>query len=95
MADSYTGLADYGFVPPKQAFPKAQEAVLRALHIDDTLAEAHASLALIKTAYYWDWSGAEKESRRAIELSPGYANSHYWYGMTLMNLGRIEEAVAG
>ena len=77
LADSYSALADYGFVPPKEAFPKAKEAALKALEIDDTLAEAHASLALIKTAYDWDWSGAEREYQRAIELNPSYADAHY------------------
>jgi eukaryotic-like serine/threonine-protein kinase len=94
LADSYSGRADYGFIPPNEAFPKAKEAALTALKIDDTLAEAHASLALIKTAYDWDWPGAERESQRAIELNPSYLNAHYWFGMTLMTTGRLEEAIA-
>ena len=60
LADCYSCLAVYGFVPPKEAFPKAKEAALKALEIDDTLAEAHASLAFIKADYDWDWSGAER-----------------------------------
>ena len=94
LADSYSGRADYGFVPPNEAFPKAKEAALKALEIDDTLAEAHASLALIKTAYDWDWPGAERESQRAIELNPSYSSAHYWFGMALIITGRLEQANA-
>ena len=74
-------LRAYGFVPPKEAFPKAKEAALKALEIDDTLAEAHTSLAYIKAIYDWDWSGAEKEFQRAIELNPSYADAHQLYGL--------------
>ena len=63
---------------PKEAYPKAKEAALKALEIDDTLAEAHTSLGMIKTNYDWDWSGAEREYQRAIELNPKYATAHQW-----------------
>jgi eukaryotic-like serine/threonine-protein kinase len=98
---AYTGLADcydllplYANVPPKDAFPKAKEAALKALEIDDTLAEAHASLARIKAEYDWDWSGAEREFRRATQLNPSYATAHQWYGDVLETMGRLEEAIA-
>jgi tetratricopeptide (TPR) repeat protein len=77
LADSYSLLSEYGFVAPKESYPRAKEAALKALEIDDTLAEAHASLAWIKTFYDWDWSGGEKEFQRAIELNPAYAIAHF------------------
>jgi len=93
LADSYSQLGNYGFVPPKEAFPRAKEFALKALEIDDTLAEAHTSLALIKTYYDWDRSGAEKELQRATELNPSYAVAHQWYGETLGTMGRPEEGI--
>jgi tetratricopeptide (TPR) repeat protein len=88
------GLATFGYVPPKEAFPKARETALKALEIDDTLAEAHAQLGFVKTYYEWDWSGAEKEYRRAIELNSGDATTHALYSFTLTVLGRFVEAIA-
>jgi adenylate cyclase len=67
---------------------------LKALEIDDTLAEAHASLAFVKAFYDWDWSGAEKEYRRAIDLNSGVASTHGIYGSTLAFVGRFEEGIA-
>jgi len=67
---------------------------LKALQLDDTLAEAHTSLALVKAQHDWDWSGAEKEFQRAIALNPDYAMAHGWYGWTLGNTGRSEESIA-
>jgi len=66
---------------------------LKALQIDDTLAEAHASLALVKAYQDWDWSGGEREFQRAIALNPDYAIAHLWYGWTLANTGRFEESI--
>src|SRR5437879_9962458 len=94
LTDSYSSLSNFGFAVPKEVFPRAKEAAQKALEIDDTLAEAHASLGYIKTFYDWDWPGAEKESHRAIELNPSYANAHYYYGMTLVRIGRFDEAIA-
>jgi tetratricopeptide (TPR) repeat protein len=94
LADSYAVLAGFGSVPPKEAYPKAKEAAQKALEIDDTLAEAHASLGLILAMYDWDWPGAEKEFQRAIELNPNYATAHAWYDLTLSATGRLEEAIA-
>jgi len=94
LADCYSSLAEYNIVLPKEAFPRANEAALKALEIDDTLAEAHTSLAKIKTVYDWDRSGADREFRRAIELNPSYATAHQWYGEALGQMGRLNEAVA-
>lgn len=97
---AYSGLAEafYGLSgahqPPKEAMPKARAAALKALEIDDTLAEAHASLALVKVFYDWDWTGAETEYRRAIELNPGYASAHHWYGWYLALMGRLDQATS-
>ena len=87
LADCYTGLAGFGFVPAKEGYPKALEEALKALEIDDKLAEAHASLAFIKSNYDWDWSGAEQEFKRAIELNPGSATAHHFYGLALAYMG--------
>jgi tetratricopeptide (TPR) repeat protein len=94
LADSYILLGTYGVLPPKEAYAKAREAATKALELDDTLGEAHNALATVKSDYDWDWPGAEREFRRAIELNPGYATAHQWYGELLSNLGRHEEALA-
>jgi serine/threonine protein kinase/tetratricopeptide (TPR) repeat protein len=94
LADCYSGRANTGYVPPKEGYPLAKEAALKALELDDTLAEAHSSLAFVKTDYDWDWPGAERESQRAIELNPGYARAHEVYGYLLYRLGRFEQAIA-
>jgi len=91
MADSYI-LLSTGI--PGLSFPKAKEAALRALEIDGTLAEAHASLGYIKFAYDFDWEGSEKEFKRSIELNPNYATAHHWYPYLLVLLGRFDEAVS-
>jgi tetratricopeptide (TPR) repeat protein len=78
---------------PTEAFPKARAAVNRALEIDDTLAEAHASLAHIKFQYDRDWAGAEREFKRAIALNSNYASAHHWYALCLMWMGRLDEAL--
>jgi TolB-like protein/Tfp pilus assembly protein PilF len=92
VADSYDLLANYGIMPSKEAFAKAQTAAHRALQLDESLAEAHASLAVIKSDYEWDWVGAEREFKRAIELNPGYARAHQWYAVHLAMLGRHADA---
>jgi tetratricopeptide (TPR) repeat protein len=84
----------YGGFLPKEEFPKAKTAALNALKIDDLLAEAHTSLAAIKHWYDWDWLDAEREYKRAIELTPGYATAHQWYGSFLGDVGRYDEAIA-
>jgi serine/threonine-protein kinase len=94
MADCYAVFSSLSGLPPKESVPKAREAALTALTLDNTLAEAHATLANIKTYYDWDWSGAEREFKLAIELNPGYATAHHWYSNLLSFLGRAEEAFA-
>jgi serine/threonine-protein kinase len=94
LADCYVLLGDYAYMPPKEAFPKAREAAQAALKLDDSLAEAHASLAFVKVLYEWDWPGAEREYRRALELNPNYATAHQWYSEYLTAMGRHDEALA-
>lgn len=103
FALAYSGLADslssqsiglYSFLPPREFMPKALEATRKALELDDTLAEAHSSLAYIKAHYEWDWESAEREFKRALELAPGYAHAHLWYSNYLLARGRFEEAFA-
>jgi serine/threonine protein kinase/Tfp pilus assembly protein PilF len=92
MAQSYAMLGFYGFLPPRDAFPKAKAAAQRALAIDEALAEAHAALSLSCTLYDWDWQTAEREARRALELSPDHAWSHEAFAFYLSAAGRPEEA---
>jgi tetratricopeptide (TPR) repeat protein len=97
LADSYSSLGlslDAGSLSPSEAIPSAKAAALKALEMDDTLAEAHTSLAFIRLNYDWDWSGAEREFKRAIELNPNYDNAHHWYSHYLMAMGRTEESLA-
>jgi serine/threonine protein kinase/tetratricopeptide (TPR) repeat protein len=93
LADCYSLSPTFAFVPPKEAYPKAKEAALKALEIDDSLAEAHTSLARVKATHDWDWSGGEKEFQRAIALNPDYAMAHMSYGLILTNTGRFEEGI--
>jgi Tfp pilus assembly protein PilF len=72
---------------------RAREAAQKALSLDESLPDAHTSLGFVKMHYDWDFAGAEKEFRRAIELDPGYATAHHWYGHDLVALGRLDDAV--
>jgi serine/threonine protein kinase/tetratricopeptide (TPR) repeat protein len=92
LADVYNDFMDYSDRPASEVYPKARAAVDKALELDDTLAEAYASLGLIRTEYEWDWEGAEEAFRKSIELSPGYPDAHLWYGTLLTFLGRGDEA---
>jgi TolB-like protein/Tfp pilus assembly protein PilF len=104
FAPAYAGLADayasaYRYPGPRLqtpdvVYPKARSAALKAIELDNTLAEAHASLGLIKEVYDWDWAGAERAYRRAIELNPSYATAHYRYAIYLSIPRRYEEAFA-
>jgi tetratricopeptide (TPR) repeat protein len=104
FAPAYAGLADtyswsWAFPgrtlqPPHAVFPKAKAAVIKALELDETLAEVHTSLGFIKERYDWDWEGAERAYRRAIELNPSNATAHHWYAMYLGIPRRYEEAFA-
>jgi serine/threonine-protein kinase len=93
LADSYSLLGDSGYLAPSDAWPKAKTAAMQALELDGTLAEAHTSLGLVKEHFEWDWSGAEKEFRSAIDLNPNLATAHHWYGQYLANMGRLEEGL--
>ncbi len=94
LADCYTALGFGSFLPPRDAFPKATEAALRALELDSTLAEPHASLGYCRLYYNRDWAGAEKEFQTAIRLNPKYEIAYDWYGIYLTAMGRFEEAKA-
>jgi TolB-like protein/Tfp pilus assembly protein PilF len=96
LAYAYTliGVAGYGNIPRAVAETKAKEAVMKALQIDETLAEAHAALGYIKFRIDWDWKGAEKEFKRAIELKPSYATAHEWYALFLAIHVRLDEALS-
>ncbi len=99
---AYAGLADSNSLlsvnvavqPPRDAMPRAKAAATKALELDESLAEAHTSLAWVLMSYDWDWRGAEREFQRAIELNPRYATAHQWHGINLHILGRYEEALA-
>ena len=103
-AAPYSGLADcyvlfgssfdVGGHPPSEVQPKAKAAALKALELDSSLADAHNSLAYVKLNYDWDWSGAEAEFKRSLELNPGYAHGHHWYAHLLFSSGRRDEALA-
>ena len=94
LADCYARLPFYSETRPAEAFPKAKAAALKALQLDPTLAEAHASMAYVKSYYDWDWTDAEQEFRKALELNPNYADAHHAYSRFLASLGRLEEARA-
>jgi serine/threonine-protein kinase len=94
LADSYVVLAGWGVMASKEAYPRGKAAAFKALEMDETLAEAHASLGSARGEYDWDWVGAEKEYKRAIELNPGYATAHQWYAEYLSYMGRHNEAIA-
>jgi len=102
LAALYNNLANYNFalVRPREAWSKAQAAATRALEIDDSLAAAHASLALVAYQWEWDWPKADREFRRALELAPssasayepGTSSTYHWYAHYLMTVGRTEES---
>jgi TolB-like protein/DNA-binding winged helix-turn-helix (wHTH) protein/Flp pilus assembly protein TadD len=99
-APAYSGLSDtyrlfdlMGLAAPRECMPKAKAAARKALAIDDTLAEAHASLAGVLYRYDWDWERAEKEFQRSLELDPNYAEVHRGYGVYLLTLRRHDEAL--
>ncbi len=95
LADTYALLGDwqYGVMTPREAFPKAKAAAIKALELDSTLGEAHNSLAFVLDGFDWDLDAGGKEFQRAIELSPGYATAHHWYAWHLSLLGRFDEAI--
>jgi TolB-like protein/DNA-binding winged helix-turn-helix (wHTH) protein/Tfp pilus assembly protein PilF len=96
LADAYALLGDweYAVMTPKEALPRAKAAAVKALELDDTLGEAHTSLAFCLDVFDWDFDAAEKEFRRAIELNPGYATAYHWHAWHLALRGRHAEALA-
>lgn len=94
LADSYATLGLYSVLPPKQAFPAAKDAAMRALKMDDSLAAAHATLGFIYFYYEWNGTASSDEFRRAFADNPDYAMAHSWYGESLAAKGQYSEAIA-
>ena len=93
LSDTYATLGWYGFLPRKDAFTRAKAEAIKALEIDDTVGEAHTSLANIKTWCDWDWVDAEREYKRALALNSSDAEAHHMYAHFLEEMGRFEEAI--
>ncbi len=94
LAEAYILIPNYTKDSPDEAIPKARAAAMKALEIDETLAEAHTALADVMYEYDWKFAEAEKEFKRAIELNPNYATTRHWYAEYLLTVGRKEEAIA-
>jgi len=94
LAESYGILPFYGGALPKDAFPKAKAAAVKALELDSSLAEAHAALGFVLLYWDWDWSATERELKHAIELKPSYVVGHHWYAEYLSAMGRHDQAIA-
>ena len=94
LASAYAllAMAPFDLLPPREAMPKAEAAAMKALQLDDDLAEAHAALALVLHHYHWDWKRAEASYRQAIDHNPDFAAAHLWYSWMLLALGRQDEA---
>jgi eukaryotic-like serine/threonine-protein kinase len=92
LADCYALLGEYGRLPVRESAPLAKAAAEKAIALDNSLAEAHTSLAAVHE-YEWNWGEAEKQYRLAIEMNPNYATAHHWYGVYLSSLGRFDEAL--
>jgi TolB-like protein/DNA-binding winged helix-turn-helix (wHTH) protein len=92
LADCYTALGYLSYLDPLDAFPRARDAATKALELDPSLAEAHASLAYYNFYHAWNWPEAEREFKKAIELNPNYAIAHDWYSYFLVAMGRFDEA---
>src|SRR5262249_34758082 len=96
LANTYCVISTYpGGLPPKESMPKAKAAALKALELDDALAEAHTALAMVKAQHDWDWAGSEREFKRALELNPNYVDGRYFYAYIYLSpMGRHGEAIA-
>ena len=92
LADAHLLLLEHADVSPQEGLPKAKAAALKALEIDSELAEAQASMGMIRFCQEWDWAGAEKDFQRAITLNPNYVTAHHWYALLLATTGRLDEA---
>src|SRR5260370_7295119 len=93
LADSYALDVDYRSIPVDEAYRRAKEYAHKALQLDETVPSAHASLAWSLFVYDWDWDGADREFRRAIELNPRYASAHQWYAFLLASRGEHDAAL--
>lgn len=93
LADCYATLGYLNHMSPAEAFPAARRCATKALELDPSLAESHASMAFVKLYFDWDWSGADVDFRRAIALDPNYAPTHQWYSIYLLAAGRVSEAL--
>jgi serine/threonine protein kinase/tetratricopeptide (TPR) repeat protein len=93
LADGYSLLSDYDEEPPREAMPLARAAANKALDLDDSLGEPHATLATIEWTHDWNAAAAEIDFKRAIALRPNYASAHQWYGMYLCNRGRFDDGI--
>jgi DNA-binding winged helix-turn-helix (wHTH) protein/Flp pilus assembly protein TadD len=94
LADCYIMLCEYGLLASEDSYRNGKAAALKALELDESLAEAHASLGLVTMLYDWDLAESEKGFKRAIELNPNYATAHQWYAVHLAVSGRFDEAFA-
>ncbi len=94
MGDAYAQLGYSGYLRPDDAFLKARAAAAKALELDSTIAEPHATLGYVAMYYSWDWAAAESEYRRALAINPSYPTAHEWYGLFLAAMGRFDEAQA-
>ena len=94
LADCHLGLGNYSHKSPREAYPQAQAAALKALEIDPELTEASTTLAFTKWAFEWNWPGAEKEFKAALRVDPKYATAHQWYALFLLSMGKTEAALA-
>ena len=95
LAQAYVSLADFGYLPGGEAYPKAIAMARKALELDERVADAHAVLGYTSVAYEWNWGQSEREYQRALALDPNNAITHYWNGFTnLMTRGRYDDAIA-
>jgi TolB-like protein/Tfp pilus assembly protein PilF len=94
LAETYVLFSSYGVASAPDSMPQAKAAAMRALEIDEQLAEAHTALGFYLSNYEWDREGSEKEYRRAIELRPNYSTAHHWLGADLGNVRRFDEGIA-
>ena len=93
LADAYNILGYYNVLAPSEAYPKGKAAAVKALELDDSLAEPHAALGVVRRDFEWDWPGAQREFQRANELNPGYVEAYHWRSTLLAMLGQHEEAL--
>jgi serine/threonine-protein kinase len=94
LAHAYSLSTRYHVLPPREAWPKAQAAAQKSIALDPSTAEAHTVLAFVKLHYEWDWCGAQREFRKALEINPSYALAHQWKTWTLAVVGQFDDAIA-